>query len=212
MREQLFSDFLQRFVTSEGKVKYKEMKKSEQELEKILSFFTDFPILETDERNKQIAFWINVYNGFTLLLVLQNYPLRSLRELEEGKIWQKKWIPIGEKIYSLDDIEHHILRQQFSDPRLHFALNCASEGCPLLLNRAFMAESLEEDLTEKTKEFIQKQAIISNEVQLSKIFEWYKKDFGYDLLGFLNQYTEKPISSTTNYRFVNYDWELNEEK
>ena len=67
------------------------MKKSEQELEKILSFFTDFPILETDERNKQIAFWINVYNGFTLLLVLQNYPLRSLRELEEGKIWQKKF-------------------------------------------------------------------------------------------------------------------------
>ncbi len=159
-----------------------------------------------------MAFWINAYNAFTVKLIVDNYPISSIMKLDNGKVWDRKWINIGGKTYSLNNIENDILRPQFKDPRIHFAVNCAAKSCPPLLNRAWTAANLESNFEKQARAFINNpefNKISAKEVEVSKIFDWYASDFG-NLIDYLNKYSSTKINANAKVKFREYDWALNE--
>ena len=185
---------------------------------------------------QQMAFLINAYNAFTVELVLTEYPgLASIKDLGSvfSSPWKPKWIPfLGGKV-SLDDIEHGMLRERgrFDDPRVHFAVNCASVGCPPLREEAFVAERLDAQLDEQALRFMSDRArnrfdAAQGRLQVSKIFEWYGDDFhrGHrgiaSLPAFMARYAdsladapadrERVRSQRAEIGFLPYDWKLND--
>ena len=159
-----------------------------------------------------MAFWINAYNAFTVKLIVDNYPVASITKLDGGKPWDRKWIKIGDKTYSLNNIENDILRPQFKDARIHFAVNCAAQSCPPLLNKAWTADNLESNFEKQAKAFVNNpkfNTISAKNVKVSKIFDWYKADFG-NLIDFLNKYASTNINGNAKVEYVEYDWALNE--
>ena len=168
-----------------------------------------------------MAFWINVYNAFTVKLIVLNLPVKSIKDLG-GSIykvntpWDIKFIKIGSKTYDLNNIEHKILRKKFKDPRIHFALNCASVSCPKLRNEAYVSSKLNKQLDEQTKYFINnsgKNIIKGDEAQLSKLFSWYRMDFkdgDGTVIDFINRYSNKKIDVRAKISYLEYDWNLND--
>lgn len=171
-------------------------------------------------REEQFAYWINAYNAFTVKIIVDNYPLKSIKDLKGNipfvnTVWDYKFIKIENQKFDLNNIEHGILRDQFKDPRIHFAINCASISCPALLNEAYTADRIEKQLDNATKVFLYdktKNMISTNEARVSKIFTWFKKDFTdkTSLKSFINQYLEKPINESTKINYMDYDWNLND--
>lgn len=170
--------------------------------------------------NEQKAYWINAYNAFTVQLIVRNYPTKSIKDLG-GKIykintpWDLRFIHLGEETYDLNNIEHGILRKQWDDPRIHFAVNCASVSCPPLRNEAFVANRLEQQLDDAARKFLAdptKNIITPDRLQLSKIFSWFKGDFTKEgkLIAFLNRYTETQIQQDAKIQYLPYEWGLNE--
>ena len=177
-------------------------------------------------RNEQMAFWINLYNAVTVSLILQNYPVKSIRDIHlstnkfQQTVWDTQIINIENHSLTLNDIENHILRPLFGDNRVHFALNCASLGCPNLSTIAFTGQNLETQLNKGIQGFIHSERGIywkDNSLQLSSLFDWYRSDFGKsdrELLDFLSRYSKptlklklKTYSGTLQYQ---YDWALND--
>ncbi len=132
--------------------------------------------------NEQLALLINTYNAFTIKLVLDHYPVKSIKDIGSffSTPWKKKFVSfLGEKT-NLDNIENILIRAQFKEPRIHFAINCASVGCPSLMNTAFIASRLEDQLDNSAKLFFtnhKKNHINGNTLFLSKILKWYVEDF-----------------------------------
>jgi hypothetical protein len=207
-----WDQLLQQHVSAAGKVDYKSFKKDKAKLEAYLETLKNNPPKGYWSRADKMAFWINAYNAFTIKLIVENYPVSSITKLHGGKPWEVKWIKIGDKTYTLNNIENDILRPQFKDARVHFALNCAAKSCPPLLNRAWTGANLEANLEKQAKAFINNplfNKIGAKEVQVSKIFEWYAADFG-SLVQFLNKYSTKKIASGARVKYLDYDWGLNE--
>jgi hypothetical protein len=203
---------LRQYVSTAGKVNYKGFQQSKKELTAYLDLLAKNPVQDAWSKNEKMAYWINAYNAFTVKLILDNYPTTSITKLHNGKPWDVKWIKLGEKTYSLNQIENDILRPQFKDARIHFALNCAAQSCPPLLNRAFTAENLNKYLDQQTKAFINNakfNTISANAVQVSRIFDWYGSDFG-DVVAYLNKYSTVKINAKTPVQFTEYNWALNE--
>jgi hypothetical protein len=153
-----------------------------------------------------------VYNAFTVKLIVDNYPLKSITDIKDP--WDKKFIDLKGTMYSLNQIEHEILRPKFQDPRIHFAVNCASYSCPKLLNHAYMPMSLDNMLTQMTKDFLDdpKRNIITKEKgEVSQLFDWYKEDFTKhgDLIVFINMYSRVKMNKDAEIVFMEYNWELN---
>lgn len=210
-----WDELLKKYVSAAGTVNYQSFKNDRAKLEAYLKSLTTNPPAESWKRADQMAYWINAYNAVTVKAVLDHYPLKSIKDIDGGKVWEKPAITIGGKSYSLNNIEHDMLRKKFSDPRIHFAVNCASASCPKLINEAFTAEKLEAQLNAVAKGFINdasRNKISSNNLQLSAIFDWYKGDFTTKgtLIDFLNQYSATRISSGASISFLPYDWSLNE--
>ena len=198
-------------VTATGRVDYESIIGNDLD---VLNRFLD-QISRTDprrlSRDEQLAFWINTYNAYTIKLIIDHWPVRSIMEINDGEPWDKKWIRIDDKTYSLDDIEHDIIRDQFGDPRIHFAVNCAAKSCPPLLNKPFTGATLDEHLADQTRKFVndsRSNQISHNQLILSKIFKWYEEDFA-DLIAFLNKYSEIDIDSDASVRYNTYDWTIN---
>ncbi len=163
-------------------------------------------------KNIEMAYWINAYNAFTVKLIVDNYPLNSIKDLDDP--WNRKFIVIQGKKYSLNDIEHEILRKKFNDPRIHFALNCASYSCPILQNHAFFPDKLNQQLDNAARQFINdpKRNILKEDyLQLSALFDWYKEDFTQNgsLVDYVKKYANKPIDQNAKVTFLEYDWRLN---
>ena len=162
-----------------------------------------------------MAYWINAYNAFTIDLVVSEYPVKSIRNIGKGSPWDIRFIKIQDKEYSLNDIEHKILRVEFDEPRIHFAINCAAISCPKLLNEAYVAEKLDLQLEAMAKEFIndaENNRISSKKAELSNIFNWFKEDFTKNgsLIEYVNQYANTKASPKARIVYLKYNWNLNE--
>jgi len=161
---------------------------------------------------EKLAYYINVYNANTIKLIIENYPIKSIKDIKNP--WSIKFIKIGNESLSLSYIENNILRKM-NEPLIHFAINCASKSCPKLLNIAYTTENVESLLEQVGTAFIndsEKNKISKEKVQLSKIFDWYKKDFikNRNLIDYINQYSLKEINSNAKITYLEYDWNLNE--
>jgi Protein of unknown function, DUF547 len=203
---------LQKFVSKTGQVDYQGLKANRTDFDAFLQRIAENPPENEWSRAEKMAFWINTYNAFTIALILENYPLKKIIDLDGGKPWDIRRITIGTNKYSLNQIENDILRPKFKDARIHFAVNCAAKSCPPLLNRAFRAEKLDAQLAERTRDFLKNRKFnqFSTETaNVSKIFDWYGVDFE-NLILFFNKYTVEKLSATTNIQFNEYDWNLNE--
>ncbi len=203
---------LKKYVSATGKVNYKGLKTDKTKLEEYLKTLSGNAPEESWSKADQMAFWINAYNAFTIKLVVDNYPLSSINKLHGGKPWDHKWIKIGSKTYSLNNIENDILRPQFKDARIHFAVNCAAKSCPPLLNAAWTASNLNSNLDAQAKKFINNTAfnkLSEKKVEVSKIFEWYAEDFG-NLPTFINKYASTKVGAKVKVVYQEYDWSLNE--
>jgi len=208
-----WNDLLQKHVTAKGDVNYAGFKKDKAKLERYLDMLASNHPTDAWSRPEKMAYWINAYNAFTVQLILENYPLSSITNLDDGKVWDRKWIELGDQTYSLNNIEHDILRPRFNDARIHFAVNCAAESCPPLHNKAITAKNLDETLERLTRSFINNteyNKINKQSVTVSKIFDWYSEDFG-NLIQYLNKYSTTTIASDATVNYQNYNWSLNKQ-
>lgn len=201
----------QNHISASGKVNYKGIKADQDQLDAYLDNLQTNPPQTNWTRKEKMAYWINAYNAFTIKLIVDNYPISSIMELYNGKPWDVKWIKLGAQTYSLNNIEHDILRPRFKDPRIHFAVNCAAKSCPPMINQAWTAANLNSLLDKQTRTFINNSTfntISSEKVEISKIFEWYAEDFG-NLIEYLNQYSRISIPKEAEVTYKTYDWALN---
>lgn len=203
--------FLQANVSSSGQVNYRSIKASTAPLNDYLAELEQFPPLSSWDKNTTMAYWINAYNAYTIKLIINNYPVSSIKDIDGGNPWATKWIKIGGQTYSLNQIENDILRARYGDARIHFAVNCAAASCPPLHNRAFTSDNLNSTLQRLTRKFVNNKdynTITAERIEISKIFDWYGSDFG-SVVDYINGYTDTALSSETVVAFKEYDWKLN---
>ena len=203
---------LKKYVSYEGRVNYKKWQTNKHGVESYIQALQQNPPKKYWSKNEILSYWINAYNALTVLLILDNYPLESIKKIKNP--WNKKVFSINEINYSLSEIEHNILRKM-DEPRIHFAINCASISCPNLSYNAYKANKLETQLENSVKNFLtdkSKNVFLKNQVKLSKIFLWFNKDFGSkkSLVKFINLYAPRKISEKTRFKYLKYNWLLNE--
>ncbi len=211
----LLTTLLKKHVRSNGLVDYKGIKADEVLLNKYIDELNKNYPKDNWTKNEKLSYWINVYNAFTLKLVIDNYPVKTILEINEGKPWDLSFIRIGDNSFSLNQVENDILRKDFNEPRIHFAINCASISCPNILNRAYEPAILNDQLELVTKAFINDQnrnTITSASIQISKIFDWFRNDFEQagGVISFLNKYSKFKIQTTPNILYKDYNWNLNQ--
>ncbi|HEA66757.1 hypothetical protein LCGC14_2771520 [marine sediment metagenome] len=202
-------------------VNYQGFKTDEESLNRYLKVLEkiDPDTLAPDE---QFAFYVNAYNAWTIKLILGGYPgIKSIKDL--GSLfktpWKKKICRIDGDIITLDDIEHKILRARFKDPRVHFAINCASKSCPPLISEPYRGKDLDKQLDNSARSFINnslENRIESGTLYVSKIFKWFPEDFNNDVVGFLLKYADGDFKKeliakkgTLKIKYLKYDWSLN---
>lgn len=190
------------------------------EFNKLISALESFHPDRLKDRDEIMAFWINVYNIFAVRLIRDNYPVKGIRDIGNiiSPVWKVPAGKVGGKSYSLDDIENKILRPM-NEPGIHFAIVCASVSCPDLRAESYKASSLKKQLRSQTEEFLKnrnKGVRMENsgkKVYLSKIFDWYEKDFedSGGIIMFLNKYLSdsQKIPEGCSIQYIPYNWELN---
>ncbi|SDS24154.1 DUF547 domain-containing protein [Gramella sp. MAR_2010_147] len=213
MDHKIWDDLLQKHVSASGMVDYKGFKNDREKLDKYLKMLSAQEPTNDWGANELLAYYINLYNAYTVDLILRNYPVKSIKDIDSP--WTSEFVKVGDTEISLGGIENSVLRKM-NEPRIHFAINCASISCPKLLNEAYTANKIEEQLERVTKEFINsdKNEISKNSAKLSSIFDWYKKDFKENgtVIDYVNQYSNTKISSGTSITYKDYNWDLNEAK
>ena len=219
---ELWDKLLKKYVDEKGMVNYVGFMQDSSQLKAYLKLLSEnAPNNNRWSKDDQLAYWINAYNAFTVDLVLKHYPVKSIKDIGPAiqiplvnTPWQIKFIEINGKEHDLDNIEHNIIRKNFDEPRIHFALVCAAISCPRLRNEAFTGQALEEQLTDQAKVFLSndsKNRISEEKIEISKIFKWYGGDFkkGTSLIELLNQYTDVEIKANAKVSYMDYDWKLN---
>jgi hypothetical protein len=220
-----------------SQVDYRGFLQKRGELRSYLSQLSKVKVNEfsTWTKPERLAFLINAYNAYTIELILTRYPkLDSIKDLGSflRSPWKKSFVPLLGETRSLDNIEHDMIRKpgDYNDPRIHFAVNCASIGCPALLNEAFTGEVLDQQLETVTRSFLSDRTrnrynARTGRVEISKIFDWYREDFErgwrgwHDLDQFLAHYADsladtpgvkkQLVAGGLKVKFINYDWKLN---
>ena len=179
------------------------------------------------DRDEQLAFWINLYNAQTVAVVLDSYPVRSIRSIKPGGAfsigpWNAKVVTVKARPLSLHDIEHGIIRAFWKDPRIHYALNCAAVGCPNLAPTVYSGDGLESSLAEAERAYVNDPRGVwfdpKGRLHLSKIYLWYREDFGATQTDVLRGLAEIAQSEKTRERLARapwvfayiYDWTLND--
>ena len=219
-----FDALLQRFVDAEGLVDYQGLSRQEAALDDYIAGIAAAPFAELG-RDEKLALLINAYNAFTLKLILDNYPVESIRDIPSKKQWDdKRWV-IADETYSLNQIEHEQIRPKFIEPRIHFALVCAAVGCPKLRQQAYVGSRINEQLEEQMKFIHGSPRWFRFEpgdakVRLTQLYNWYGGDF--------SQVAGSPLEYAARYSpalqqalgagkkpkidWIDYDWALNEQK
>lgn len=219
-----------------SQVNYSALAQEKTKLDQILTSWSNLSQSEFQSLNKkeQMAFLINAYNGFTLKLILTEYPnIKSIKDLGSlfSSPWKKEFFELLGKKRNLDWIEHEQLRPVYKDPRVHAAVNCASIGCPALLNEAFTADKLDSQLETGIKRFLSDKSrnrVADGKLQVSMIFKWFSEDFeqGFrgtqSVEGFLGLYAGELSDDNSTQMliknqklpvsYLEYDWKLNDLK
>lgn len=210
------NDLLQKHVDAKGNVDYKALKANEAKLDAYLSYLNNTSPDKSWSADKEKAFWINAYNAYTIKIILDNYPLKSITNIKkDGKTaWKYPFAKVGGKTYTLDHIEHEILRKKFKDPRIHVGVNCASGSCPKLANLAFTEDNIELELERLMKDFINdttRNKLSKKKVEISEIFNWFKGDFTANgsVIDYINRYADTPVNKKAKIKYLTYDWSLN---
>lgn len=216
----LYSELLSSYV-DKGVVDYQGFKKEEKKLDAYLDVLAAVDPKKLT-RADRFAFYINAYNAWTIKLILTGYPgVKSIKDLGSlfSSPWKKKICRIDGDILTLDEIEHKILRPTFKDNRVHFAVNCASKGCPKLISEPFRGEILERQLDAAAQAFINdpgKNYLDGDTLYVSSIFKWFAKDFNNDFPAFFQKYADEGLKKQLSERpgnikikFLDYDWSLN---
>lgn len=213
-----YEKVLTRFV-KDGKVDYAALKDDPSLLDAYLKEVSELSpeSLNSMARNEKLAFYINVYNALTLKVVTDYYPVKSIKDIRG--VWDRFKFKVAGRELTLNQIEHQILRREFKEPRIHFALVCASKGCPLLPTEPFSGENLNEQLDRETHNFINDKTKVrldkGNKIlYLSSIFKWFKEDFG-DVIEFINKYLPEDDVKFINekkprIKYIDYDRSLND--
>lgn len=219
-----YDRLLKKYVNEQGLINYTAWKTDQQELNQYLDRLSKNPPVASWSKPEQMAYWINAYNAYTIRLILNHYPVKSIKDIgSKIKIpfvttpWAAAFFSIGGRKMSLDDIEHGTLRKKFDDPRIHFALVCASLSCPRLRNEAFTADKLDRQLDEQGRDFLRdpaKNKVGQASAQLSKYFDWYKGDWnknGQSVAKWVNQYAASKMNADAKVSYLDYNWNLNQQ-
>ena len=201
-------------------VDYKQLK-SDPVFKNLVSNLNDFSPSDLSSKKDQLAFWINAYNIMAVKTVLDHYPIKSIKDVGNlfHSVWGKKVGIVGGKPRTLNEIEHEILRKM-DEPRIHFAIVCASVSCPDLRKEPFAADNLSTQLEEQTKLFLGNQykglRIENKKIYISAIFKWFKEDFESrgGVLKFIEAYVNKKNKTTITpdqkkIVYMDYNWKLN---
>jgi hypothetical protein len=217
-----FNDLLQRYVVGE-KFDYDALFNNRQDLQKLYNYIDMLEQQNPDNwlEAEALAYWINLYNAATIELVLKNYPVKSIKDIGFlfSSPWKRKIVKVNGKDLSLDDIENKIIRKKFKDARIHFALNCASLGCPPISNSAFNSSELDRQLDAACKRALRSAnwvKITEDKILVTKVFDWYKDDF-IDYAGSVREFIaryrpedrEKILDKNRKLEYFDYDWSLN---
>jgi hypothetical protein len=212
---------LQEHVDSSGWVSYAGIKRDSVAFEAYLETLSKCGPVPSWSKDEKLAYWINAYNAFTVKLIVDHYPVQSIKDIKKGipfvnSVWDIAFFEIGGKKMDLNEIEHSILRMKFDEPRIHFAIVCASKSCPKLRNEAYVAERLEQQLLEQTEGFINdhnKNDIEVEEIRISPIFKWFSKDFTQNgtIQEFILPYSKRDFITSAKVKYLDYDWSLNGE-
>ncbi len=218
-----WSELLAKHV-SDGKVNYTAFKQDEAQLDAYLETL-DKTNPEDLAKNDQLAFYMNAYNAYTVKLILKNFadgkPVSSIKRLGGffSGPWKIKFVNVGGKVFTLDNIEHDIIRPQFKEPRIHFAINCAAKSCPPLIDTAYEGDILDKQLDENTIAFIndpRSNYLEGSILYVSKIFDWFSEDFTEGTAAFVKQYATGELKAkldelgdSVTVKHLDYDWSLN---
>lgn len=226
-----FDALLKKFVDGDGYVDYTRWKASAVDRKSLHNYLDELSRADRRKparREAKLAFWINAYNAVTLEGILREYPTSSIRQhtsrLGGYNIWKHLPLRVGDEAFSLEQIEHDLLRPM-GEPRIHFAIVCASVGCPRLLNEAYITEKLNQQLTTNTRDFFLRSQNIrvdaaAGTIYLSSILKWYGKDFG-ETQGerLANLTSDLPVAARSliankpriRVEYLDYDWSLNDQ-
>ena len=216
-----WTNLLHKHVNPDGWVNYDGFIKDSLQLNNYLQQIeSNYPNEKNWSREQILAYWINAYNAYTVQIVIRNYPVASIKDIKPGvaflnSVWDIKFITIEGEQLDLNNIEHNILRKM-NEPRIHFAVNCASYSCPKLLNTAYEAATIDNQLNQQAIDFIndpKRNVITAEKADVSSIFNWFTGDFTNDgsLKDFLNKYSKVPIAESTGINFLEYNWNLNKQ-
>lgn len=219
----LYGELLSQYV-KDGQVDYSGFKKKEVQLDMYLKYLEATDPTQMAEKDR-FAFYINAYNAYTIKLILKNFedsqPPDSIKDIGSffSKPWSIEFVQIGGKTYTLDNIEHDILRPTFKDARVHFAVNCASKSCPPLLPEPYSGAKLDQQLDGTTRAFInnqQENRLEGSTLYISSIFKWFKEDFKNDPIAFFEKYARANLKKALvaqkgeiKVKYLDYDWLLN---
>ena len=216
----IYAELLTKYV-AKGHVDYAGFKRDEARLDQYLKVLEQVDP-ERLPREEQFAFYINAYNAWTIKLILTGYPgVKSIKDL--GSLlqspWKKEFVRMNAKTLTLDDIEHTILRPRFKDPRVHFAIVCASKSCPPLISEPYLGAVLDAQLNRSTRDFLNTPAnyrLDNNTFWVSSIFKWFAEDFNKDVVGFYVNHAEANLKKSLEanrgrieVKYLDYDWSLN---
>ena len=227
-----WTGLLQKYVDTKGGVNYKAWKSSTGDVQLLDSYLNTLSTASRKtaaSKSGQLAYWINAYNAVTIKGILREYPTSSIRNHTARfvgyNIWKNLLLIVGDSRINLDDIEHLVLRKM-GEPRIHFSIVCASHSCPRLLNEAYLAERLEQQLTANSKNFFAnpenfKHDVNGKKFQLSEIMSWFGEDFGSNQAAQLKSIApylptteayNAAMKNTVKVSYVDYNWGLNEQK
>lgn len=230
-----FDDLLKRYVSSHkdgvNRVDYARWKSMTGDVKALKDYVASLAAMRASSlaRNDAFAYWANLYNAITLVVVLDRYPVKSIRDIKSDGFfdpkaytgpWRSKRVTVEGKALSLDDIEHEIMRPTFKDPRVHYSVNCASFGCPNLPLNAWRGATLDADLDAAARDFVNHkrgvEIIATDRLRVSSIYKWFRDDFGKDdaaVIVHLRKYAApdlaKRLEKVASIAEDQYDWSLN---
>ena len=223
-----WDDFLRQYLTYQdgvAVVDYTAAVSEADALQDYLDYLAQVPVHSLN-RTEQLVFWFNLYNALTVKVVLDNYPVSSIKDISSGLFssgpWQDKLIVVAAKQLSLNDIEHRILRPIWQDMRIHYAVNCASISCPNLMMQAFSADQVEQMLEDAATAYINHPrgvTVKNGRLEVSSIYNWYAVDFGTSdaaIIAHFKQYANPELRAQlqgiTSLADDHYNWSLNDSK